>query len=58
MRKTKVSVCVVTYNQEKFIEQCLQSIVDQEANFDFEVLVADDCSTDRTREIIKIFAEK
>lgn len=54
----KVSVCVVTYNQEKYIAQCLQSIVDQETDFNFEVIVADDCSMDGTREIVQDFAEK
>jgi len=54
----KVTVCVVTYNQEKYIEQCLQSIVDQETDFDFEIIVSDDCSTDKTREIIQSFADK
>jgi cellulose synthase/poly-beta-1,6-N-acetylglucosamine synthase-like glycosyltransferase len=54
----KVSVCVVTYNQEKYIGQCLQSVVDQETDFDFEVLVADDCSTDGTRLILHEFANK
>lgn len=57
-KKPKVSVCVVTYNQEKYIRQCLQSLVDQETNFDFEVIVADDCSTDGTRAIVGEFAEK
>jgi len=56
--KPKVSVCVVTYNQEKYIRQCLQSVVDQETDFDFEVIVADDCSTDDTRTIVREFAEK
>jgi len=56
-RTPKVSVCVVTYNQLKYIRQCLQSIVDQETDFDFEVIVADDCSTDGTREIVLEFAE-
>lgn len=54
----KVSVCVVTYNQEKYIKQCLQSIVDQETDFDFEIIVGDDCSTDGTRKIIMEFVEK
>lgn len=54
----KVSVCVVTYNQEKYIRQCLQSIVDQETDFDFEVIVGDDCSTDGTRAIVQEFADK
>lgn len=54
----KVSVCVVTYNQEKYIAQCLQSIVDQVTDFDFEIIVGDDCSTDGTRDIVREFAEK
>lgn len=60
MKKTppKVSVCVVTYNQEKYIRQCLQSIVNQETNFDFEVIVGDDCSSDGTRAIILEFADR
>ncbi len=57
-KKPKVSVCVVTYNQEKYIRQCLQSIVDQETDFDFEVIVSDDCSADGTRAIVQGFAEK
>lgn len=56
--KPKVSACVVTYNQKTYIRQCLQSIVDQETDFDFEVIVGDDCSTDGTRAIVQEFAEK
>ncbi|RJG05831.1 glycosyltransferase [Noviherbaspirillum cavernae] len=57
-KKPKVSVCVVTYNHEKYIEQCLQSIVDQEVDFEFEVIVGEDCSTDDTRGILRQFAER
>jgi glycosyltransferase involved in cell wall biosynthesis len=54
----KVTVCVVTYNHEKYIEECLESLVTQECNFDFEIIVSDDCSTDNTRNIINDFAQK
>lgn len=54
----KVSVCVVTYNQDKYIRQCLQSIINQKVNFDIEIIIADDFSTDGTREILKEFANK
>lgn len=54
----KVSVCVVTYNQEKYIGKCLQSIVDQQTDFVFEVIVGDDGSTDGTRAIVQEFAQK
>lgn len=52
----KVSVCVVTFNHEKYIRRCLQSIVDQEVYFEFEVIVGEDCSTDGTREILREFS--
>ena len=51
----KLSVCVTTYNQEKYIRQCLQGIIDQRTSFSFEVIIGDDCSTDSTREIINEF---
>lgn len=54
----KVSVCVITYNQEEYIAECLQSLVDQETDFPFEIIVSDDCSTDRTREIIDVYVAK
>lgn len=56
--KPKVTVCVVTYNQEKYITECLNSIVEQVTDFTFEVLVADDCSSDKTRSIILDFQNK
>lgn len=48
----KVSVCVVTYNHERYIADCLRSILDQEVDFTFELIIADDCSTDRTSLIV------
>lgn len=52
----KVTVCIVTYNQEKYIAQCLQSIVDQVVDFPFEIVVSDDASKDKTPEIIADYA--
>lgn len=46
------SVCVATYNGERFIEAQLRSILDQIAEDD-EIIVSDDGSTDRTLEIIE-----
>lgn len=47
-----VSVCVITYNHEKFISQCLDSILSQKTNFKFNVFVSDDCSKDTTLDIL------
>lgn len=54
-KRPKVSVCIITFNQKPYIAQCLQSILDQVTDFDFEIIVGDDCSTDGTREIIQQF---
>jgi glycosyltransferase involved in cell wall biosynthesis len=54
----KVSVCVVAYNHENFIGECLQSLVKQQTDFYFEIIVGDDASCDRTVEIIHDFQEK
>lgn len=49
----KVSVLMTAYNHESFIAQAVESAVEQKANFDFEVVIGEDCSTDRTREILR-----
>ena len=51
-RRPTVSVMVITYNHEKYIAQALESVLMQETNFDFEINVIEDCSTDNTQEII------
>lgn len=53
----KVSVWMTTYNHEKYISQCLDSILSQKTNFEFEVILGEDCSTDRTREIVIKYRE-
>lgn len=54
----KLSVFVVTYNQEQYIRQCLDSIVMQQTNFDYEVIIGEDCSIDSTPQICDEYAEK
>lgn len=51
----KVSILVMTYNHEKFISQALESVAMQETNFEYEILISEDCSTDGTREIVLDF---
>ncbi|OJV42940.1 MAG: hypothetical protein BGO29_07185 [Bacteroidales bacterium 36-12] len=63
MRKKKienslVSVWVITYNQEKFISECLDSILKQETNFPFQIIIGEDNSTDKTRSICEMYANK
>jgi glycosyltransferase involved in cell wall biosynthesis len=47
-----LSVCVSVYRQEAFVAQCVESILAQETDFEFEVLVSDDCSPDGTRAVL------
>lgn len=54
----KVSVICLVYNHEKYLRQCLEGFVNQKTNFDFEVLVHDDASTDNSKAIIKEYEEK
>ncbi len=48
----KVSVCIVTYNQEKYIEQCVRSVLEQKTQYEFEIIIGDDASSDDTRDIL------
>lgn len=54
----KLSVFVVTYNQEKYIRECLDSILMQNVNFEYEVIIGEDCSTDSTPQICDEYAVK
>ena len=49
----KVDVLLICYNQEQFIEKTLRSILSQKTDFEYRVVVADDCSKDSTIEIVK-----
>lgn len=52
----KVSIFILTYNQEKFISQTLESVLNQKTNFDYQLVIGEDQSTDSTRVICERFA--
>ena len=54
----KVSVLMITYNQEHYIAQALDSILTQHVNFDYEIVIGEDCSTDRTRSIVLDYQQR
>lgn len=54
----RVSVCVISYNHAAFIERAVRSIAVQEAPFPFEIVLADDCSTDGTKELAEATARQ
>lgn len=50
---SKVSVCMITYGHEKFIQQAIQGVLMQNCNFELELILANDGSPDNTDEIIQ-----
>lgn len=54
----EVSVCILSYNYENYIAQCLESVLIQRCNFSFEIVIADDLSKDDTRRIINSYYDR
>lgn len=53
-----LSVCLITYNHGPYINEAMDSIIMQQVNFAWEIIIADDFSTDSTREIILDYKNK
>lgn len=56
--KISVSVMCVTYNHERYIARALDSFLAQEVDFSYEIIIADDCSTDNTLNILQSYEAK
>lgn len=52
MSEPLVSVKMITYNHGPYIAQAIEGVLQQKTNFRFELVIGEDCSTDRTREIV------
>lgn len=57
-KRYKISVCIITFNHEKYIVDCLYSVISQRSGFDVEILVGDDCSTDNTAKLVQEVSDK
>jgi glycosyltransferase involved in cell wall biosynthesis len=53
-----ITILCVTYNQQKYIKECLDGLLSQRAKYSFEILIHDDASTDGTTEIILDYEKK
>jgi glycosyltransferase involved in cell wall biosynthesis len=53
-----VSICCITYNQEKYIHEALDGFLMQKTNFKFEIIIGEDSSTDQTQNILLSYQEK
>lgn len=58
MNNIMVSICCTAYNHEKYISDAIDSFLMQKTNFEFEILIHDDASTDKTAEIIREYEKK
>ncbi len=54
----KVTVWMSAFNHEKYIARCLDSVLSQKTDFDFDIVLGEDCSKDKTREIVLGYKER
>ncbi len=53
-----VSVCCLTYNHEKYIAQAVEGFLMQKTDFAIEIIIGEDCSGDRTRDILEDYVSR
>lgn len=53
-----VSICTTTYNRGKYIGQAIESCMMQKTNFQFDMIICDNCSTDNTVAVIESYIQK
>lgn len=58
MNDITVSIFILTYNQEQFIAQTIESILMQKTNFNFQLVIGEDCSVDATRSICEAYSNQ
>ena len=56
--KLMVSAIILTYKHEKYIKKAIESILIQDTDFEYELIIADDCSPDNTKKIVTDIIEK
>ncbi len=54
----KLAICLITFNQEKYISQALESVLIQKAGFHYQIFIGEDCSTDTTLSICLEYQNK
>ena len=55
--KKMISIAIITYQHVNYIEQTIKSVLEQETSYDYEIVIADDCSSDGTREELQKYKE-
>ena len=54
----KVSACIIAYNHENYIIDCLEGALSQKVNFDYEIVIGEDKSTDATLKICEEYVSR
>ncbi len=54
----KVSVLMLTYNQERYIDEAIRSVMLQQTSFPFELVIGNDCSTDDTAAVCRVWKDR
>lgn len=58
MGKPSVSILCITYNHQKYIAKCIESLINQQTNFEYVIIINDDCSQDKTSDICSEYEKK
>jgi len=58
LKNPLVSVLIITYNQQHYISQCIESVLEQESDFPFEIIIGEDFGSDNTRNICIAYQQK
>ena len=58
MRTPLVSVCMTTYNHAPYLREAIESVLAQQTDFDVELVLGEDCSTDSTRAICEEYVAR
>jgi len=56
MNRPDISICMITYKQEAYIGQAIESILSQRTSFTYQLVIGEDCSPDATRSICEQYA--
>ena len=54
----KVSVCMMAYNHAPYVAEAIESVLMQETDFDYELIIGEDDSSDGTRQIAEAYAQQ
>nr|WP_256119038.1 glycosyltransferase [Chryseobacterium faecale] len=58
MTNPKISVIMLTYNHAPFLKEAIEGVLMQKTDFDLELIICDDASTDHSEDVIRPYAER